>query len=59
MKIFVINHTQIFVDLISIGFWMEIADIHLQFRQTKHLQCVQLSSFLPAEPFETEFSILF
>ena len=44
MKIFVINRTQIFVDLTSIWFWIEIADKHLQFLQTKHLQwCLALA----------------
>ena len=40
MKKFVINHTQIFVDLTSVCFWIEIADKHLRFLQTKHLQCI-------------------
>ena len=39
MKIFVINHTQIFVDLASVCFWIWIADKRLRFLQTKHLQC--------------------
>ena len=40
MKKFVINHTQIFVDFISVCFWIEFADKHLRFLQTKHLQCI-------------------
>ena len=38
MKVFVINHTQISVDLISVCFWIVIADKHLQFLRTKHFQ---------------------
>ena len=40
MKIFVINGTQISVDLASVCFWIWIADKRLRFLQTKHLQCV-------------------
>ena len=43
MKIFVINHTQIFVDLASVCFWIWIADKRLRFLQTKHLQCIYSS----------------
>ena len=39
MKKFVINHTEIFVELASVCFWIWIADKHLRFLQTKHLQC--------------------
>ena len=38
MKIFAINHTQIFVDQTSVSFWIVIADKRLRFLQTKHLQ---------------------
>ena len=38
MKIFVINHTQIFVELTNVCVWIWIADKHLQFLRTKHLQ---------------------
>ena len=39
MRIFVINHTQISVETASVCFWIWIADKHLRFPQTKHLQC--------------------
>ena len=39
IKMFVINHTQIFVELKGICFWIWITDKHLRFLQTKHLQC--------------------
>ena len=39
MKIFVINHTQIFIELTNVCVWIWIADKHLRFLQTKHLQC--------------------
>ena len=43
MKIFVTNHTQISEDLTSVCLWIEIADKHLPFLLTKHLQCIKTS----------------
>ena len=40
MKIFLVKHTQISAELTSVCFWIVIADQHLQFLQTKHLQCI-------------------
>ena len=39
MKIFIINHTQISVASTNVWFWIWIADKHLRFLKTKHLQC--------------------
>ena len=39
MKMIVINHKKIFVELTSVCFWIVIADKHLRFLQTKYLQC--------------------
>ena len=39
MKIFLIYHTQIAVESKSICVWIVIAEKHLRFLQTKHLQC--------------------
>ena len=33
------NNIQISVDLPSVQFWIEMADKHLRFLQTKYLQC--------------------
>ena len=46
MKIFVFNQTQISVELTSVCFWIWIADKHLQFLQTKHLQCIDYGKIL-------------
>ena len=42
MKISAINYTREHVELTKVCFWIGIADEHLQFLQTKHLQCIVL-----------------
>ena len=44
MKIFVINDTQISVQLKNFYFWIVIVDKGLQFLQTKHLQCMYMEA---------------
>ena len=39
MKVFVINHKEIFMDLTNVCFWIEITDKYLRFLQTKNLKC--------------------
>ena len=38
-KKFVVDHRQKYVEVAKDCLWIEIADEHLRFLQTKHLQC--------------------
>ena len=38
-KTFVVDHRQKYVEIAKDCLWIEIADEHLRFLQTKHLQC--------------------
>ena len=38
-KTFVVDHRQKYAEIANDSLWIEIADEHLRFLQTKHLQC--------------------